>query len=166
MQFSIPEQRTVKLRNFQNRAEHHGQDWVYAFTAHLKMTAKADALDLLDPALRVMFWDGDAVRSHKLKGPTFDLTGIELVGWELRVDRATAPIIIGGCKVDAFEFQPKDEGIVDLLFKVHGHCDDEATRGVLAGLINHDISIQLIAPQTELPLGEQTPLDALAGATS
>jgi len=149
MQFSIDEPRTMTLRNFQPRSEHHGQDLVPAFSMHLKMVAAFGILDSLDPELRPMLWDGSKARDHKLQGP-FKLKDIELVGWQLIVRRATSDITIDGCTVTGFIIEPKDDGIVQMLLKVNGTCDDPMTRGTLDGLIGHEVDVALIAPQADM----------------
>lgn len=143
------------------RTEVHGDDKVFAISLGLKITGPNTLLDKLSPDLRHMLYKAKPDDTPELEGveestPLLRCRGIDAVtvkgaleGWTLAVDHGideSAPIAIGGCKVDRFKVSPSDGGSMDLMFRIGSNDIDATEAGLLCSHLSQEIKITLTPP--------------------
>jgi hypothetical protein len=146
------------------RTEVHGDDRVFAISLGLKITGPNTLLDQLTPALRHMIYTAKPDSEPELPGveestPLLRCPGVELLtlkatleGWTLEVDHGideSAPITLGGCRVDKFRVSPSQGGTVDLMFRIGSNDVDAAEAGLLCSHLSQEIEITLRAPKKQ-----------------
>lgn len=181
--FELKEFTTAKLNSVNLRAEKHGPDnLVPAVDLSFTLDAPNTFLDQFDPQLMLVLYrapvndvdnaqgelDGvDAVSDRPILAlPKLALPirwTQELAGFRLVFERGLAGksnLEFGGCEVNNFQFTPKQGGTVEVKFRVQCNSGlDEKVLGKVALLAQHEVSIQLLAPEEA-----QTDLEKKAAA--
>lgn len=152
---------TATLTSVTPRTEVHGEEKVFAISLGLKIEGPNTLLDRLSPTLRTTLYRA-AEGQPDLPGieastPMLRTRGIEtlhlagsLEGWTLEVDHGideSAPIMLGGCKVDKFRVTPKEGGSIELLLRIGSNDIDATEAGLLCSHLSQEVSITLTAPK-------------------
>jgi hypothetical protein len=161
--FEFTEPTTVKVTSVTNRVEKHGDENKPAQSYGFKYTGANTILDIVSPSLRQAIYRAleeapqgilpsvepptpllrtNAVESYKIKG--------KLDGWTLSVLHAVEDdLVMGSCKVDAFQVIAHEGGTVDLLFRV-GTSDISPTgAGEMWSKNGEEVEILLNAPKVK-----------------
>lgn len=166
MTFEILTPTDAKLRSVTPRTEKHGDDDVFAISLGLSITGPNTMLDALSPTLRHALYMAvpgqDQLPGVEPATPLLRCKVLQEVklgpsafeGWTLAVDHGideSAPITLGGCKVDKFVVLPSEGGTVELRFRI-GSSDIDATEaGLLCSHLGQVVSFTLKAPEARKP---------------
>jgi hypothetical protein len=157
--FSL-EQFKVKLSSVNLRAEFNGDDTTPAVDIKLSLTCSNDVLSEFHPDLKSAFFkksdsgelDLEAGHLSALRFPNME-NSIKLSdkyeGYELVIHYGIddkSNINLSECKVDKFQFVPKEGGSVDLSFSIAAH-PKEAHIGKLSSMLQKDIDVTLTPPE-------------------
>lgn len=160
----------AKLASVNIRSEKHGAELVPAVDLKLTLDASNDVLLKFDPNLKESLYAAipkDASQQQDLEGvdPVSDLKKLRFpkmamplkwehqgAGYELQIDYGLggdSNLIIDKCDVNNFAMDCKEGGTVELSLRVQASGVPEGILGKLAGLVQHDIHIVLLAPTIE-----------------
>lgn len=144
------------------RAEHHGEELVNAVTVKVELTCSNDVLSEFDPHLKGALFKKpdvvDAKHADLLPIVRFPLLGpikwgYEGLGYTARVRQSDDlfegdPIELKDCRIDAFQIECRDNGIVGLKFNIAARPMAEAL-GKLALLLQREVEITLEEPSAD-----------------
>lgn len=172
MTFQIATVTQVKLCNINIRREIHGDEHVPAIDLAMRLEGGNDLLDMLDPALRTVFYFNKAategqsslpevlavlpnLRFAKLNGMKFSWAkGERHKGYFMLLDYGLGDnesnVNLDDCTVTNWRFETKEGGTVILEWVVQyaGEKLTSDVRGKLTGLTDEHIHIQLMPPAT------------------
>jgi hypothetical protein len=165
MPFELLDPTDATLTSVTPRTETHGDERVFAISLGLKMTAANTMLDSLAPGLRDALYTavegqeqlpGVEVTTPLLRTKVIDTVSLDrsFEGWTLAVDHGideSAPILLGGAKVDKFRVVPREGGSVDITFRVGSSDIDAEEAGLLCSHLSQSVSITLRAPEAHQP---------------
>lgn len=169
MKFAIENFASVKLNSVNFRSELHGEDHVPAADIGVTMDAPNTVLSYFDGALLSALYYCSAASSGQevIEGVDKVLPNLRFPklatplkwndsgkGYYLEVDYGLGPdesnIELDLCTVGEFRLTPKEGGTVEVKFRVQvsGSPLTEKVCGKLASLIQQEVKIQLLPPQT------------------
>jgi hypothetical protein len=160
----------AKLASVNIRSEKHGAELVPAVDLKLTLDASNDILAKFDSTLKESLYaavpKGES-EQQDLEGvdPVSDLKKLKFpklampikwehsgAGYELQIDYGLggdSNLIMDKCDVNNFAMDCKEGGTVELSLRVQVSKVPEEILGKLAGLVQHDIHIILLAPKLE-----------------
>jgi hypothetical protein len=168
MAFEFTHAVTAKLSSVNVRSEKHGPELVPAVDLKLAIDASNDILAKFHPDLKASLYykaepDADDqeeldgidpvtnlpnLRFPRLDGPLkWDIMGI---GYHLSIDfglGGDSNLELHGCEINNFAFSCKEGGTVELAFRAQITNIDEQIIGKLAILVQHEVTITLLAPK-------------------
>lgn len=181
MKFELVGKTRAKLCKVENQSKKMGQkELLPAIKIRVMATVPNTVLEMFDPSLRTFLYEknGQGAKVQKqLEGievitdlPQLRQAGAklgalhwtdEMTGCRLSIDHGLggpSNITIGDCKVDNFKLVPKDGGTTQVFFTVFSTDVDRDSLGDLGLLHQHDVEIELTAPQASaqqsIPLGD------------
>lgn len=165
--FEFTEFVKAKLASVNIRSEKHGAELVPAVDLKLTLDASNDILIKFDPTLKESLYVAvpkEETEQQDLDGvvPVSDLRKLRFpklsmpikwehsgAGYELTLDYGLggdSNLILDKCDVNNFALDCKEGGTVETGLRVQVSRVPEEILGKLAGLVQHDIQIKLIAP--------------------
>lgn len=188
MNFQFPTTREVHLSHVNIRREFHGDEHVPAIDLSLRLEGSNELLDMLDPWLRTALYYNAAatggqealpevlavlpnLRIPKLNGQKFTFAkGERHKGYAFCLDYGLGDgrsnVDLDDCTVTNWRFEVKEGGTVVLEWVVQyaGERLTSEARGLLTGLTDEPIFIQLIPPATpQITSGKAKPKAVPAG---
>ena len=188
MNFQFPTTKEVHLSHVNIRREFHGDEHVPAIDLSLRLEGSNELLDMLDPALRTSLYYNAAatggqealpevlavlpnLRLPKLNGQKFTWAkGERHKGYAFTLDYGLGDgrsnVDLDDCTVTNWRFEVKEGGTVVLEWVVQyaGERLTSEARGLLTGLTDEPIFIQLIPPATpQITSGKAKPKATPAG---
>lgn len=176
MKFELLTPTTVKLNSVNLRSEKHGPDnLVPAVDLSITYGTSNAALCAFDDELLMALYkrpsatdggqgelapvsDFPVLRFPKMAAPI--KWDAELAGYTLTIEYGTggkSNIALLTCEVNGFQIEPKEGGLVDIKFRVQcADGIDERSMGKLGLLVQHEITITLIAPEAKQDTIEAT----------
>ena len=139
--FELKTPTTVLLSSVTNRSEHHGDEIAPAVSFALTWEGSANILDTLCPEVRAL-----------LAVPGVETVALKTIcqGWTVLVEHGideSAPIRLGGCKVDKFKVTPKNDGMVALKMRVASSDLEPLRLGLLGMKVGQEILVKMTAPK-------------------
>ncbi len=170
MRFELVGKTRAKLCKVENQSKKMGQkNLVPAIKIRVMATVANTVLAMFDPALRTFLYEknGQGAKEQKqLEGvevitdlPQLRQAGQklgalhwadEMTGCKFVIDYGMggerSNIVLKDCKVDAFKLVPKDGGTTQVFFTVFSTDVDRESLGDLGLLHQHDVTVELEAP--------------------
>ena len=142
--FQLTKPTTALLASVTPHAENHGDDKVPAVSLGLQIQTSAAVLDMLCPDLRPM-----------LGVPGVETIALKIVceGWTVNIEHGideTAPIKLGGCRIDKFKVAPGNDDQIDLRLRVGSHDLTPMNLGLVSMKIRQDIVVTITAPKVAM----------------
>jgi hypothetical protein len=170
MRFQLIGKTRAKLCKVENQSKKMGQkELLPAVKIRVMATVPNTVLEMFDPSLRSFLYEknGQGAKEQKqLEGvevvtdlPQLRQAGVRLgalhwtdeqTGCKLVIDYGMggdSNIIIGDCKVDNFKLVPKDGGTTQVFFTLFSTDVDRETLGDVGMLHQHEVQIELTAPE-------------------
>lgn len=170
MKFELIGKTRAKLCKVENQSKKMGQkELLPAIKIRIMATVPNTVLQMFDPSLRSFLYEknGQGAKEQKqLEGvevvtdlPQLKQTGVclgalhwkaEQTGCKLTIDYGMggqSNLKVSDCKVDNFKLVPKDGGTTQVFFTVFSTDVDRETLGDLGMLHQHDVQIELTAPE-------------------
>lgn len=162
--FELCEWTAATIMSYTGRTEKRGDEDVPALILRFKIRCSNQLLDQLSPTLRHTLYAAPEgqVTLPGVEGTTpilrsNDITCVEISqkfeGWTLHVDYGVDeddPIVCGGVKVDAFEVEPSNGGLVDLYLRTGTSDVKPHDAGILWSKNHQEVWIMLLAPKPTL----------------
>lgn len=141
--FELSRPTTALLASVTNHAENHGPtDKVPAVSLGLTIQTSASVLDMLCPEARIL-----------LGVPGIESIALKTIceGWTMHIEHGIdEPIALGGCKLDKFRIEPKNDGMCELRIRVGSHDLTPLTLGMIGMKVRQEITLTVIAPKVAM----------------
>lgn len=170
MPFELKTFTKAKMSSVNVRSENHGPELVPAVDLKFCIDASNDILDKFHPDLKGALYfkrqeDNEAQAELDGVDPVTNLPNLKFpkmvfpikwdtegAGYSLEVDfglGGSSNLQMFGCQINNFSISAKEGGTVETKFRVQASNVEERILGKLAGLVEHEVSIMLVAPTVE-----------------